>query len=784
LSVSFVLVLSVSGVLLFASVFAQDFISTGRDTRLPPGTAVFEDIPTDGYVLLGQFGDLRYYFREDRDIILVQHADGLFTWRTGLDAPFGMDVPGLVAAAETDEERLRVAEPIEQRLNAIWTAFANSLISVELLDDNFNISRMSSAPQGNASGSTLVALDVANGHFRLDTWFNTVMAGELRIPVHIHLSGYGITYNIFADEISGTGANALAAIIISPFMGASGGVRSFFDPELGEYGDPEVIPMLPGYIFVPDGSGALMRFTQNTVNFNSYVGQVFGQNPAEETLNYNYEIGTVTRHHPLMPVFGVAQGYRQQAFVAWADAGAQYMEIIKMPHNNTTNYNFVYPRFVINRPIHQVYNRQGDGFMRLFPRRRRYDISMTYRFLQGGNADYVGMAQTYRQHLIDIGVLTHRSVQNDGNMPVRIDFIMSDVRRSVLGRTNVVTTTAVQAGEIVNSLIDSGVSSVNGGMMGFQRGGITTGQPWSHNFSRRIGTRRAFVRLFEDMANIGADLSFAQDYLTINSFQTNIPRNQAIHMNLRGLVAFDSFEPFLPVNEISFARPQRSADWINQQTARSVGMGVQSVTISGITNNLVSHWGRRDSIDSAGTIALFQETFDGIPVLINAHAPNQYLWAYVDRFLNAPVFSNQFIIASDTVPFLQMVLHNTMEIYAPYANFSFYTTRDILRMIDYNVLPSFVLTHSPAHYLGNTNSLNFYSTEYAIYHDIIMEVYEKMSPIMSQVRGLEWINREVLSEGVVLNSYEGGVQVLINYTSVSFTFNGVVVEAETARLIR
>ena len=140
------------------------------------------------------------------------------------------------------------------------------------------------------------------------------------------------------------------------------------------------------------------------------------------------------------------------------------------------------------------------------------------------------------------------------------------------------------------------------------------------------------------------------------------------------------------------------------------------------------------------------------------------------------------MISTDTVPFLQMVLHNTMEVYAPYANFSFYTQRDILRMIDYNVFPSFVVTHSPAHYLGNTNSLNFYSTEYAIYREIILNVYQQMSPILSRVMHLEWINRTVLANGVILNTYAGGVEVLINYTDLPFNHRGVDVAAQTARL--
>jgi len=286
------------------------------------------------------------------------------------------------------------------------------------------------------------------------------------------------------------------------------------------------------------------------------------------------------------------------------------------------------------------------------------------------------------------------------------------------------------------------------------------------------------------MEDIGVDVSFSQDFFEINSLQMNVSRNQALHMNRWGLVGWNSFEGFLPVNEITFARPQSSADWLTRHTAQATNIGAHSVTVSGITNNLVSHWGRRDTITAAEAINLFQDTFADINIPINATTPNQYLWGQVDRFLQSPVFHNQFIIFTDAVPFLQMVLHNTMELYAPYANFSFYSQQDILRMIDYNVLPSFVLTHAPAHHLSNTNSLNFFSTEHEIYHDIIIEVYSQISPIMSQVRGLEWLDRTILDEGVVLNTYEGAVYVVINYTMKPFVFNGLTIPAQSARLIR
>jgi len=748
------------------------------------GSAAQEATPLDliphEFSFLGQFGDVRYYFREDRDVLLARDVYERFEWKTGLNAQFPADVDGLIRNAATEEERVRLAEPREQRLNAIWTGMANSLLTVEMYDSLMNISRISSAAREGAR-SSLMAIDAANGHFRLDVEFYAV---DLYIKMQIYLSPTGITYHIYDADITGPGRRYLGRIIITPFLGAVGGARQFFDLESNSWGETKQMPMPEGYFFVPDGSGALIHFRENTMSFNAFTGQVFGPNLAEEALHHNDNASTMDLMHPLMPVFGVNHQESNQAIVAWVTSGAENMDIVMMPHENTTYYNFIHPRFRVNRFIHQIYDRHGNGFFRLLTptERPNNDITIHYHFLYGENASYAGMARAYRAHLIEEGVLTPGTVPQDGNMPIRLDFIMSDVRRSVMGHTNVVTTTSEQVGDIVQDIMNLGVSSINGGMMGFQRGGVTLGRPWTFNHMRSIGNRRAFTQLLEDMADIGADISFAQDFATINSHQLNLSRHEAAHFSRQGVRNRIALEPFIPVQIVSYARPTSSVDWFNRHRDRAVDMGAQSVTASGITNMLISHHSRRNPVTARESISMIQDAFDNTPVLINAYRPNQYLWAYVDRFLQAPVFNNQFVLFTDTVPFLQLVLHNTMEVYAPYSNFSFYSEHDMLRMIDYNVFPSFVVTYAPAHYLGVTNMLNFYSTEFDIYRDIIMDVYHAVAPVLSRVKGLEWYNRQVLEEGIVLNTYEGGVMVVINYTGYEFNFGGTYVAPLSARV--
>jgi len=761
------------------SAFAFDvYFPNNRDTRMPPPKAVFQVSKTDEYEFLGRFGNFAYYYRSDRDIILIEDVVNGYKWKTGLDAPFGQDLNRAIDEAKTMEEKIRIAEPREVRLNATYVGFANSLLTVEFYDDALNVNMIASAAR---QGARSQLVKISEDHYRLDVRYVNM---DLTVRLHIHLSDRGINYKIYDNEIEGKGADSMASVIITPFMGAAGGVRQYFDPVKGEYGPEIPNPMLPGYAFVPDGSGALIRYQDNTVSINRYTGMVYGNNPAESMFYYDNTVYAVRKKEPLMPVFGVAFGHNQQGFVAWADCGGEHMEIVMSPKENMTNYNFIFPRFVYNRQIHQVYNRKGEGYFRLYPNRLRFDISIDYNFLTGEEADYVGMARLYRRHLIENGTLISGKLQTDGKVPLRADFIMSDVKRSVIGHANVVTTSAKEVKKIVQDMLDNGIKYINGGLLGFQNGGITTGKPWTLDFTRSIGNRRDFKALFEETAAMGVDLSFAQDYSTINRLQMNLPRNQAYHINRWGIRARDSADSFLPVQDISFARPQRSALWFTQQAKKAAAIGAPSVTADGITNRLISHWGRTDTITASQAIELYEKTFAGSPLPVNMRTPNQYLWKYTGRFLEAPVFPTQYILQTDTVPFLQLVLNGTMEMYAPYANFSFYTQRDILRMIDYNVYPSFVLTHEPAHLLSSTNSLNYFSTEYDVYRDIIKHVYTEVSSALSAVKGRDWHNRTVLAEGVILNEYSGGLKILVNYTNNTYTYAGASVNAVSAAVIR
>ncbi len=754
------------------------YLTTNRDTKLPPDKVSYDIVNTGEFEKLYETGTMVYYYREDRDVFAVYDKRNGYTWKTGLDIPFGADINRQVMDAETGEEAEKLAIPQEEGMNTSYTGISNSILTVEYYEEG-SVKNVSSAAKDLVE-SELVTLNDNPATRRLDVNFMNL---EIKVKVHITLEEDSIRYQIKKEDITGKGTGNVLAFLITPFLGASGGKTKYYNPETQMYDIIKDKYMVPGYIFVPDGSGALMRFQDNNASFSMYYGDVYGPDPAQGEYYDDFLIDTVPLKNPVMPVFGAAHGSGQAAFVAYADSGAEYMQIAVRPEENLTAYNYVYPRFVYNVKYWQVYNRRGDGYFTLMDTPNQFDIDMTYTFLSGDGtdgtpaADYTGMAATYRRHLLEEGILTQQPEKEAADIPIRLDFIMSDMKKGVVGMDEVVVTDARSVGDILTEVKDElGIANINSGLYGWQQGGETLAKPDSANYYGKIGSRKDFKELITELSDQDIDVSLARDYTTINREMVSYYSNAARHVNswyleLNKMVLLPEN---VPIYLYGYAAPARSAQWFETQLKRQSEYA-GSMTVKGISGTLLSNYDSDGVVSTASeAIALFQKTFENAKkeIKLNFETPNLYLWRYTDRFLQCPVSNSQYVFETDAVPFLQMVLHGTMEVYAPYANFSFYTQKDILRMIDYNVSPSFILSEEPSHLLGSTPSADLYSTEYIQYKELIGKVYAQINEVLSQVSGFTWTGRTVPVNGVIINTYlKDGLEkkVIINYTEETVT---------------
>ncbi len=755
--------------------FAAKYVPTNRDTRMDGEKIDIAEADLRAYALLCETGDCAYYFRDDRDIIAIIDKRTGYVWKTGIDAGFSSDIKKAVKNAETDEELALAAEPIEKSLNSRYIGIANSLVTAAYYESE-TIKYISSASEEDAL-SALTPLDGGNA-FALDVNFTKL---DLQLRVVITFGEHSIRYDIPFESMSGAGLASLSSLWLTPFFGASGGEAEYYDFENKEYGDAQKKPAPSGYAFVPDGSGGLIRFRDNSVAFTEYVGDVYGPDASTHTYYYSGGTDAVEVKHPAMPVFGIAHGNKQAAFVAYADSGAEHMTVFARPEENLRiKYTWAYPSFEYNNTYFRVYNRYGDGYFTLMNEPYNYDVGITYDLLSGDDADWAGMARAYRAHLLETGELT--LAERSSELPLRVDFILSDVKKGLVGNEQVVVTTLGDVRELLTEILDSGVPHVTSGLKGWQSGAEVMTKPDDFDFASAVGSESEYAALADDFAARGSSVTLMRDFSRINEEMVRYKGTAAQHINTWYVIKYaGALYQSAPVTEFSIAAPKVSANWLKRATesAEKIGGGL---TLTGITNTLTGTYDRYGTVDDiTSAIQLLKDALESAPegLKFDMDKPNQYLWKYMRGYLNAPVMCSQYIFETDTVPFLEMVLNGSCEAYAPYCNFSNYTRADQLRIIDYNLAPAFVLSREPSYLLSDTLSSDLYSTEASQYMELLKEVYAFVSSALSNVRDYDWVGRDIPADGVAVNRYEREgrkAMIIINYTSEPVTVEGATVE--------
>lgn len=106
------------------------------------------------------------------------------------------------------------------------------------------------------------------------------------------------------------------------------------------------------------------------------------------------------------------------------------------------------------------------------------------------------------------------------------------------------------------------------------------------------------------------------------------------------------------------------------------------------------------------------------------YRPNNYAWGYMDKYLDMPMYSSNYMFVTDTVPFLQIVLKGYSPYYATFSNFSHNPKEEVLRMIEFGAYPSFYLTKESAQLLLKTPSKGLYTSEFDIWKEEVIRQYK------------------------------------------------------------
>lgn len=147
--------------------------------------------------------------------------------------------------------------------------------------------------------------------------------------------------------------------------------------------------------------------------------------------------------------------------------------------------------------------------------------------------------------------------------------------------------------------------------------------------------------------------------------------------------------------------------------------------------------------------------------------------------MDLPMSTSSFLLESEEVPFLQLVLKGHVDYYAQASNFNANPQKEQLKMIDYGSYPSFILTDEDPIKLANTEaSWWLFTSQYSVWKDQAVQEYRTVAEALKPVADATFDKREKVREGVFKNTYSNGTVIYVNYTMNEFTADGNKIPAQ------
>ena len=581
-------------------------------------------------------------------------------------------------------------------------------------------------------------------------------SGQVGFELQVSLTDTGVSVlipeaSIVEAEDSGV---QLQSIYVYPFLGASYGYDN------------------PGYLFVPDGCGALISTGQKTIAAENYEKQIYGSDLGMGAFKSMVSQSLLRSAEEIyMPVFGSILEEGKSGFAGIVTEGDEYCRIAAYVSGIRTPFNLIMPKFLLRETYLMRLDQSGTSLTANQEKRNPGDLGITYVFLSGDEADYVGIAGAYRQYLLDQGTLTKKEEKTE-LAAVKIELILSEQKKGLLWSKTLPMTTVEQADQILQELYDAGLQNLDVVLRGYSDKGASGAAPSDFSFTGKVGSRSQWKKEIKKLTEQGIDVSLYSDFSRGYEGKGGYGSSQeAQAINRTMLTNFDN-------GMYNWLAPAYIAKQLNSFAEKAEGIGLTDMAVEHFGSTLYSNWNKKNPSTRADAVNAFTQA-DSAGLKLNLYAPYAYLWGKCDGIYDIPTGSSNYYIFTETVPFMQIVLKGCIPYYSEGWNFHANASRDLLECVEYGAYPSWYLSWEDSVELINTPSSWLYSTQYAVWKDSVIEEYGKVSQVLGQVSGACIRDRVVLEKDVVRMDYDNGISIYINYRQTDWTGDGVTVEAES-----
>ncbi|NCU25260.1 hypothetical protein EOM86_00895 [Candidatus Nomurabacteria bacterium] len=589
------------------------------------------------------------------------------------------------------------------------------------------------------------------------------------IPVEYVLEGDYLVARIPADEIS-YDQNAdfdLYKIRLLQFFGAGHGQEE-------------------GYIFLPDGSGTLLRFNNEPkMNVYGIVDSVYGPDRSSET-----SVKKSVQQNFILPVFGIKRN--NSAMIAIIEDGDAMSQIIAERRGNSHSYDTVYSEFLYKNKVEISVDSQIASITSWIELDRisySDEYKIRYSFLSGDNTEYSDMAIAYRDYLEENNII--KKLGSADAVPFYLELLGAIERMDTfLGmpvKRSFALTKFNDALEISKHLISNGVEDLNIRYKGWFNGGLIGTSPNRVSIERVLGGRKGFEELVK-YANLNGIGFFPDaDFMKIpkdSLFDGFSPRNDAARTLDRKLAFYDRLD--LTSNDADKANseylisPGRIVNFYDSFYSRIKRFGASGLSFGTTGQQLHSDFRKGSQLNRQQAKQAVQEMLGkaGTNTSLMVDGGNAYTFEYASHILNLPSDDSSYIIENQSVPFVQIALHGYIRYAGHPMNLSVDNQDELLKIIEYGSGIYFTFLVENGFRLKDTVYSNYFSVNAADWLDHAIRTYSEVNDLMGDLSDKPITGHMNPSYNVYVTLYEGGGAVAVNYNNEDITVSGVTVKAK------
>lgn len=544
-----------------------------------------------------------------------------------------------------------------------------------------------------------------------------------------------------------------------------------------------------GFLLVPEGGGALINFNNGKTAQNSYYANLYGWDMAlvRKAVVHN------TRAY--FNAFGIAQG--EDSFLCILEEGAPYASVQADISGRSNSYNTASAVYSVTlREQYEVSEIANSSVYVYLPKLPDETLTQRYRFINSGS--YVDMAKDYQGYLKD-KYEAYFVKNDDTEAPVAVEIVGAvDKVRQVMGipvSRPLKLTTYKEAEAMVKELQSQGMNNMSLKLTGWCNGGVNQKIMRKASTISDLGSKKDLQSLINTAKELGADVylegvtQYAYDSNLFDGFFSYRDAARFISKERAELFVYSdvTYVAMEGVDSYYLLHADLAQEMVDNLAAAAekygAGVGFRDLGMDLSGDYYEDAPVSRQENKNLQEAKLKELSDSGMKIMTNMG--NDYAAIYSDMVTNMDLTGSDYTILDAAVPFYQLAVHGYVNYTGTALNNTGNAEEELLHSAEYGAGLYFTLMRETAFALQKTLYTEYYGSDYAQWHDRMLEIYTRYNAELGHIFNQEMTDHEYIQKDLTCTSYEDGTKVYVNFGFADArTPDGVEVPARDYKVVR